>query len=71
MKRGTKAVGKTHFLELSSLLHSIHNIHTGCFTSAKDSACSALVRYVRLMPTISFSSLSSLVLNLSKIFVLS
>ena len=28
-RRGAKAVGKTHILELSSLVHSIH---TGCFT---------------------------------------
>ena len=35
MKRGTKAVGKTHFLELSSLLHSIHSIHTGVSQAPK------------------------------------
>ena len=40
VKCGAKAVGKTHFLELSSLLHSIH---IGGFTSAEDSACSALM----------------------------
>ena len=35
VKRGVKAIGKTHFLELYSLFHSIH---IGCFTSAEDSA---------------------------------
>ena len=41
VRRGAKVVGKIHFLELSSLLHSIH---TWCFMSVEDLACSALVR---------------------------
>ena len=42
VKCGAKVVGKTYFLELSSLLH---NIHIWCFTSVKDSVCFAFMQY--------------------------
>ena len=41
VKCGAKVVSKSHFMEHSSLLHSIH---TWCFTSVEDSTYSALVR---------------------------